>query len=240
MYNLNDLFAMVQYHLNYMLQCMPYILVHFVLLFLLRNILLKLFSTRQQGAGVTCFIGVDLRYQFCLLLLMLVLSWIVMAVMYLYLNIGFYFGGDFVFLAGVLLGWRAGWPVLLANLLLMSGWFYLLGRSEILISYVMLDSLVYFAIGLFSAAQFDSSAGEYDGSDILLVCANKLIAALVSAACWIVLIRDSWFSGINMLIHRLVGWPFASLPMIFLVLFLLKQDAKQLELRAARKAENPA
>lgn len=240
MYNLNDLFAMVQYHLNYMLQCMPYILVHFVLLFLLRNLLLRIFATRQRGAGFAAFAGTDLHYPFCLILLMLLLSWLMMAGMYLYLNLGFYFGGDFVFLAAVLLGWRMGWLVLLANLLLMAAWFFQMGRSGLLITYVMLDSVIYFAVGLFSGSQLDVEEGGYDSSDILLVCANKLIAALMSTVCWIMLMRDSWISGINILIYRLVGWPFASLPMIFLVLFLMKQDARQRDLRTARKAENPA
>ncbi|WP_287879767.1 hypothetical protein [Aquitalea sp.] len=240
MYNLNDLFVMVQFHLNYILKCMPYILAHFVILFLLRNILLRSFSTRQRGAGFSAFVATDLYYPFCLILLMLLLSWMVMAGMYLYLNLGFYLGGDFVFLAGVLLGWRMGWPVLLVQVLLMAAWFFQIGRSGLLITYVMFDSVIYFAVGLFSGSQFDVEEGDYDTSDILLVCVNKLIAALMSTVCWIMLMRDSWISGINILIHRLVGWPFASLPMIFLVLFLMKQDARQRDLRTARKAENPA
>jgi len=240
MYNLNDIFSMVRYQLDYILQCLPYIILHFMALFFLRNILLKVFALNGGGGSSLLPANNYFQYRFFLLGAMLVFSWLVTVFVFIYQNFGFYFCGDFIFIAGVLLGWRAAWPVLLAHLIFMPAWLHLIGYGGVLISYAMLDSIIYFAVGLLSGAQFDAVEEEYGYSDILLVCANKLVAALVSTACWALLINDSRFSGINILIFRLLGWPLASLPMIFLVLFLMKQDAKQLDLHPARKAENPA
>ena len=120
---------------------------------------------------------------------------------------------------------------MLVDLLFLLFWYFYIERSVLIIVYFMLDAVIYFMVGLFSGGQYDFMEAEYYFHDILLVCVNKLVAALLSAACWVLLTQESWFAGINLLIFRLVGWPVASLPMIFLILYLMKQDARKLILQ---------
>lgn len=233
MYNINDFFEMVRSCLQVMMKCLPYIMIHFVVLIIMRRFLLKAFQFCRSSGGALFCPESALLYRSSLLVVMLIFSWVVSMVVYLHMGISFYFFGDFVFMAGVLLGWRKGWFVLLVNLVFLPLWFYYIERSVLIIFYLMFDAVIYFTIGLFSGSQYDFMEGEYGCNDIFLICVNKLIAALVSAACWVLLVQESWFAGINLLIFRLVGWPFASLPMIFLVLYLMKQDRRQLLLRPA-------
>lgn len=233
MYNMNDFFEMVRVGLQLIMKCLPYIIIHFVALIGLRKLLLKLFNDHCFGGSVFFGLSNAIVYRYCFLMLMLLFSWFLSVIIYLYMKFGFYFSGDFVFMAGVLLGWRKGWSLLLVNLLLLPVWYYYTGRSALIISYVMLDAVIYFLVGIFSGSQYDFIETEYGYNDILLVCVNKLVAALLSAACWVLLTQESWFAGINLLVFRLVGWPMASLPMIFFVLYLMKQDARQMVLRPA-------
>ncbi|NWK80257.1 hypothetical protein [Aquitalea sp. LB_tupeE] len=233
MYNINDLFEMVRYSVGAMMKCVPYVLIHFVALIMLRGFLLRFCHDRAVLRGSLFFSFPQSVYRYSLLVLMLFLSWIVSVLLYLRVGISFYFAGDFLFVAGVLLGWRRGWSILLINLLIITLWFYYIERSGLIILYLILDAVIYFMVGIFSGNQHDFMDGVYGLNDIFLVCVNKLVAALISAACWVLLTQESWFVGVNLLIFRLVGWPLASLPMIFLVLYLMRQDARKLVLQPA-------
>jgi hypothetical protein len=233
MYNINDFFEMVRYSAGAMMKCVPYVLVHFVVLIVFRNMLLRFFYDRGVSRGVLLCSMPTSMYSYVLLVLMLFFSWMMSVLLYFRAGISFYFSGDFLFVAGVLLGWRKGWSVLLIDLLIVSLWFYCIERSGLIILYLMLDTAIYFMVGIFSGNQHDFVDGVYGLNDIFLVCVNKLVAALLSAACWVLLTQESWFVGVNLLIFRLVGWPLASLPMIFLVLYLMRQDGRKLRLQPA-------
>lgn len=228
MYNLNDISLTLQYHLHFLLQYLPYVLLHFLVLLGLRLFLLKLFAVTACSGGWSFFLSKLGKYQFCLLLLMLVFSLCAMMFIFLRFGVIFNFSGDFVFMAGVLLGWRVGWPILMVNLLCLFCWFCFIGRDAVWILYILVDSVIYFATGLFSGMWFHMIDGDYCWSDILLICINKMMAAVISAACWVLLMQESWLAGFNVLLFRLVGWPLASLPMIALLLLLMRQDVRQM------------
>jgi hypothetical protein len=139
------------------------------------------------------------------------------------------------FLAGVFLGGRKGFPLLLINWLFMLCFSVVLGRDWMWSLYLLVDTTIYFLVGWFACGMFYSARGNYTWGEIIFICVNKITACVVSAACWLVIMRDSWFAGFNILLFRLVIWPLSSLSVIFLFLFFMRQDAGKFWLASVRK-----
>ncbi|RQO75914.1 hypothetical protein DBR44_07135 [Aquitalea sp. FJL05] len=224
MYNLNDVLQIMRFQLNYVLQGIPCIILHFVALLIFRLIVLRLVSLNTVSNEVYFFSDRIRQYQFSLLIVMLAFSDVATVLIINLFNFIFSFSGDFIFMAGVLLGARLGWPILFFNLISKFFLLYWLGRDAVWIFYNLTDSVTYFVVGSFSGIALRALNGDYHWGDVILVCVNKVMAFVVSAAIWVFLMQESWVSFFNIMIFRLVGWPVGSLPMIVLFLFLIKQD----------------
>lgn len=223
MYYLGDIFLMIRYYLQYILALIPFVFIHILAMFSLRFLLLPKFTMLDLSRlpNVNYFE----RYVFFLLLAMLTISFTVFAYILLYDGVVFNLSNDFIFLAGVFLTVRKGVLLLLLGFLfeLFQGYFH--SKGVLWDTYLLLDTVIYFIMGIVSGNMLHASINNIGWSDIFFICANKIIAFLVSASCWFLLVQESWFSGFNLLLFRLVGWPLISLPVISYFLFLMKQDA---------------
>ena len=220
MYSLNDIFQLLQYQVSYVLQYFPYILLHFFMLFSIRFVLLVMLSK-----GIFCLAGSLRKYEFSFLLLMLISSLLVSIFLLVTSRGVFYLGNDFVFLSGVLLGGRRGFPLLMINWLFLSFYIYFESRDVAWVSYMLFDTTIHFLIGLTACGLLYNPLGEYSWGEIFFICLNKIMACVVSAACWLIMMHEEWLPGFNILLFRLVVWPLVSFPVIFLFMFFMKQDA---------------
>lgn len=227
MYSLTDLFSIMSYHLHVILQNYLFILAHFfVLLLCWRYLRERYLSQGRQSCGVNSSIILE-RYQQQLLIFMILVSLLLSLILYFPLRVILFLGNDFVYVAGVVLGWRRGWPVMLVGLLCLVGKVLLQGGEWGWVLYVVLDVLIYYLMGSVIRMVLHMDADILSWSDILFVCMNKILVCLFSAACWLLLMQDTWSNGFSLLLFRLVGWPLISVPLISLLLMLLREDYRE-------------
>lgn len=224
MYQLSDFFMLLQYHLRYVWEGYPYI----VLLFLLMYGLFFLSKSGFLDAVFSVF-SPDFfcrQYTFCMLFLMTFLVVSVGIFCLVFSRFVFYMGNDFVYLAGILVGFRKG------ILVLLLGYFYMISMQHFepgdifWTLYMFMDSAFYFVAGLFFSTMLYAKLENFTGSEIFFICLNKIIVSMVSATCWFFLMGDSWFAGFNILLFRLVAWPMATLPLMAVFLWQLRQSVR--------------
>ncbi|WP_137009631.1 hypothetical protein [Aquitalea aquatilis] len=167
------------------------------------------------------------NYQKQLLIVMILVSLVLSLILYFPMRVMLFLGSDFVYIGGVVLGWRRGWSVMLVGLLCLIGRVLLQGDGWVWVLYVVLDVLIYYLIGSIVRTMLHVDADILSWSDILFVCINKILVSIFSATCWLLLMQDTWLNGFNLLLFRLVAWPLISLPMITLLLMLLREDYRQ-------------
>lgn len=227
MYSFADIFSTMRYHLHVLLQHFPFVLMHFAALILAwRSMRYRYVQSCRQTPCAGCA-SVTEYYQQCLLALMVVVSLLLSLALFYSIRITLYLCNDYVYMAGVLIGWRRGWPVMLVAMLCTAFRAYLLGNDLIWLVYVLLDVLIYYLIGSVLHRMLYLGLEDFSWYEILFICVNKIMVSIVSAACWVLLMQDSWFAGFNILLFRLIAWPLVSLPGIFFLLLILRSDYRQ-------------
>jgi hypothetical protein len=227
MYSLADLFSIMSYHLHIILQNYIFVLAHFCVLVLWWRYLRKRHFRQNQRSCCMSHAAILERYQQQLLVVMILVSLVLSLILYFPMRVMLFLGNDFVYVAGVVLGWRRGWPVMLVGLLCLVGRILLQGEGCVWVLYVVLDVLVYYLTGGIVRTMLHVDADILSWSDILFVSINKILVSIFSATCWLLLMQDTWSNGFNLLLFRLVGWPLISLPLIALLLMLLREDYRQ-------------
>lgn len=225
MYQVSDLFFLFQYHYGYIIQSYLYVILHFLLMYVLfslskNGVLEKSFSVFSPGFFWR-------NYALIMFVLMVFIS-VILAVLCLVLNnIVFNFSSDFVYLAGVVLGFRKGMVILLIGCCYRVLMLYL-GLGDVAwMLYIFLDLVFYFLAGLFFSTMLYTGLESISASEIIFICLNKITVSLVSATLWFFMMGDAWFSGFNVLLFRLVAWPMVTIPMMTVFLFLLRAGVRQ-------------
>jgi len=227
MYSFADIFSTMRYHLHLLLQHFPFVLMHVAALLLAWRCLRRGYmQCCRQMPCMRCAERTE-QYQQYLLIVMVLISLLLSLALFYSLRITLYLANDYVYMAGVLIGWRRGWPVMLVAILCTACRAYLLGSDLIWQVYILLDVLIYYLIGSLLHKMLYLGLEDFSWNEILFVCVNKVMVSLVSAACWVLLMQDSWFAGFNILLFRLIAWPLVSLPVIFLLLIILSSDYRQ-------------
>ena len=224
MYSLADLFSILSYHLHVILQNYLFVLVHFLVLLLWWSFWRARYLLQDRQFDVVSSSIIMERYQQCVLIFMILVSLVLSLILYFPLRVMLFLGNDFVYVAGVVLGWRRGWPVMLVGLLCLIGRVFLQREEWGWMLYVVLDVSIYYVMGGLMRMVLHMDADIFSWSDILFVCLNKILVSLFSAACWLLLMQDTWLNGFSLLLFRLVGWPLISVPLISLLLLLLRED----------------
>lgn len=232
MYSLTDLFSIMSYHLHIILRNYFFVLAHFFILVLCWKYLRGRYLLQcRQFRGVNLSTILEC-YQQRLLISMILVSLGLSLILYFPLRVILFLGSDFVYVAGVALGWRRGWMVMLVGMLSLLARVLLQGVEWLWVLYVVLDVLIYYLMGSIIRIVLHMDADVLSWSDILFVCMNKILVSLFSAACWLLLMQDTWSNGFSLLLFRLVAWPLISLPLISLLLMLLREDYRESRLAA--------
>lgn len=225
MYQLSDVFMLFQYHLNYIVQAYPYVILQFcwmcILFVLSRNGVLESFVS-------VIIPGFFQRQYMSLMLFLMMLFSVVLAVCCFVLNdIVFSMSNDFVYLAGVLLGFRRGVVILLIGYFYRIIMLYLQPGIVAWTLYLFLDLAFYFLAGLFFSTMLYTKLESFSVNEIFFICLNKITVSMVSATCWFFMMGDAWFTGFNILLFRLVAWPMITIPMMTVFLFQLRKGVRQ-------------
>ncbi|MBA4709481.1 hypothetical protein [Aquitalea aquatica] len=234
MYSFADIFSTMGYHLHVLLQHFPFVLMHFAALILAwRCLRHRYMQCCQQIPCMRCAERTQ-QYQQYLLMVMVLISLLLSLALFYSLRITLYLANDYVYMAGVLIGWRRGWPVMLVAILCTAFRAFLLGNDLIWLAYVLLDVLIYYLIGSVLHRMLYVGLEDFSWYEILFICVNKIMVSIISAACWVLLMQDSWFAGFNILLFRLIAWPLVSLPVIIFLLLIFRGDYRQCRTRCYR------
>ncbi|WP_374555245.1 hypothetical protein [Aquitalea pelogenes] len=225
MYQVSDLFFLFQYHCDYIVHSYLYVILQFllmyVLFFLSKNGVLEEFSS-------VVFPGFFRRNYALLMLVLMMLISVILAVCCIVLsNVVFNMSNDFVYLAGVVLGFRKGIVILLIGCFYRILMLCLELEGVMWMLYMFLDLVFYFSAGLFFSTMLYTRLENISASEILFICLNKITVSMVSATLWFFMMGDAWFSGFNVLLFRLVAWPMVTIPMMTVFLFLLRTGVRQ-------------
>jgi hypothetical protein len=225
MYQLSDLFMLFQYHFNYIVQSYPYV----ILQFLLMCVLFVMSRSGILEAFVSFVAPRFFRRDYALLMfiLMMLVSVTLAVCCFVFNNVVFNMSSEFVYLAGVVLGFRKGMVILLIGCCCKVLLLYLESESVAWMLYMFLDSIFYFLAGLFFSMMLYVGLESISASEILFICLNKITVSMVSATLWFFIMGDAWFPGFDILLFRLVAWPMITIPMMTVFLFLLRTGVRQ-------------